>query len=201
MAFIPIPDYVQLIAEYTDGVAIAQNRFFCFGGAPVTEEDLTEIAETFVDVWEEALSGNVNANWSLTTLFLRDMTTESGINLVYTTGLPSAGSNAGESLPTQVSATVTWQTGFVGRSFRGRTYVVGIPRSFVDGTDRQLTEAAQGFLEDRWTTFLTAMQEAGHAPAVVSLSVGGVPRVEGLVTPIFNARVPFPLATQRRRLR
>lgn len=201
MAFIPVPNYISLVAQFGNTGVVAENRFFLFGGDPVTEEDLTEVCDTYMDVWTEALSGNCVAAWSLEALIARDMSEEEGIQLVFTTGLPEAGSNGGGAQPNQVTSTVTWETGLVGRSARGRTYTIGIPDTFIALGNRQLTPTAQGLLATRWETFREAFETAGHALAVVSFSEDGVPRAEGRPLVVTSSRVPFPLATQRRRLR
>jgi hypothetical protein len=201
MAFIPVPNYISLVAQFGNTGVVAENRFFLFGGTPVVETDLEEVCTTFIDVWDEALSGNCVAAWALEALIARDMSEEEGIQLVFTTGLPSVGTNAGGAQPNQVTSTVTWETGLVGRSARGRTYTVGIPDTFIALGNRQLTPTAQGLLSTRWETFRTAFDTAGHALAVVSFSEGGVPRTEGRPLVVTSSRVPFPLATQRRRLR
>jgi len=201
MPFIPVPNYISLVAQFANAGVIAENRFFLFGGDPVDETDLEEVCSTYVDVWDEALSGNCVVAWSLEALIARDMTEEEGIQLVFTEGLPSAGTNGGGAQPNQVTSTVTWETGLVGRSARGRTYTIGIPDTFIALGNRQLTSTAQGLLASRWETFREAFATSGHALAVVSFAEGGVARTEGRPLPATASRVPFPLATQRRRLR
>jgi hypothetical protein len=129
------------------------------------------------------------------------MNEEFGLIFTQSDDLPANATVGTGAQPNQVSATITWLTGLVGRSFRGRTYVVGLPLTFVASDQRRLTTTGQGNLQTAWDGLRADFEGAGHALQVVSLASGGVPRTEGVTTPILAGRANFPLATQRRRLR
>jgi hypothetical protein len=98
-----------------------------------------------------------------------------------------------------VTYTVTWSTGLIGRSARGRTYGVGLYGSQYENENR-LKAVTQASMQTRWSNLLAIMETAGHALQVVSFQEGGVPRAEGRALPVLAANVRFPLATQRRRV-
>lgn len=201
MAFIPVLNCVQarLIWQEDSGV-VAQNVFWhATTGAPLMA-DLEAIGATWGEMMTESgLGPNTTNNWALSSVALRAMNEEEGISLNYTGGMPISGTGAGYKLPDQVCYTVTWSTGLVGRSARGRTYVLGMAGEAVQNQNR-LTDASQASFNNTWGVILEGFATEGHALQVVSFQEGGVPRAAGRMLPILSHQVRFPLATQRRRL-
>lgn len=202
MAFIPIPQCVLLVAQFQDDEGVlAINRHYAATISVPTETDLEEVAAAYTDWVTEALVGQMQDRWTLTGVVTRAMNEEFGIEFVATSGVPQNGTIGSGQLPNQVSYTITWNTGIVGRSFRGRTYGVGLYSGAVATGQKRLTDAARGSLNDAWNLLPASFADAGHALQVVSLQEGGIPRTEGVTTPVVSGNVRFPLATQRRRLR
>jgi len=202
MAFIPILNTVLLVAQYQDddGVLAINRHYFATDSVP-TETDLEEVGNQYVTTFLATFQGSIMDNWTLTGVVTRAMNEEFGIEFSATDGLPANGGAGTGKLPNSNSYTVTWLTGYVGRSFRGRTYAIGMNAGAVATGQKRLTDAAQAEFQDHWSTLLSDYEDAGHAMQVVSLQSGGVPLSEGVTTPVVAARVNFPLATQRRRLR
>jgi hypothetical protein len=183
-----------------DGV-LAINRHYAQISAAPTIEELGTVADGYMDWMIENQSPAMESNWSLTGLTVRDMNVEDGLEFTQSTLLPQNGQVGSSRLPNQVSATITWLTGFVGRSFRGRTYVVGLPGQYIATGQKRLTPEGQSGLEGNFNTLLDIMNTAEHPLVVVSFFHDNAPRTEGVSTLIVSARCNFPLATQRRRLR
>lgn len=202
MAFIPILNCALLSAQFqdADGVLAINRHYFATASVP-TLEDLTDIADGYMDFAIEGYKAVMESNWSLTGVVVRAMNVEAGLEYNQPTLLPVNGDLGSGRLPNQVTYTVTWLTGLVGRSYRGRTYAVGVSAAAVATGQKRLTDASQAGLQSVWEGLRSSMETAGHAMQVVSLYEDGLPRVEGVTTPIVSTRVNFPLATQRRRLR
>lgn len=200
MAFIPVPDTIMATVFYQEETGVlAVQRFFAAATDPITLTDLEEVTDALYDVWVAQILENVQENWSLTGIRARSMSEAEGLEFDDENSYPIAGERTtGVNPANQVSYTVTWSTGLVGRSARGRTYGVGLPNDFHDGV--RLTDTGQGLLQANWELVLSAMETAGHALQTVSFETGGVPRTEGRPLPILSGAVRFPLATQRRRL-
>lgn len=199
MTFIPTTNHMMLTALYGNSFGtFGINRFFLGNAGGVTEDDLQEASDVYKSWFDDHFDTATSNQWSLQQVTVRDMTEEEGIELVDTVGLPLPGTNTSATLPLQVSATVTWQTGLVGRSARGRTYIVGVPAVFCVGD--VLTSDAQEFIEGAYNTLMEDFATAGHAIAVVSFVEAGVPRTAGRPIVVSSVRCNFPLATQRRRL-
>lgn len=202
MPFIPGTDLIQLSAFYADQDGVgALNRHYCHTPSAVTPTMLHTACDTYAGFFDEVFKTVVNSNWKLVQLVARDMSEEFGAEEVFTDGLPISGTVGDTLNPNQVSATVTWQTGFVGRSFRGRTYHIGLPYSYVEPSAKQLSTTGHTALDTAYTGLQEAMSSAGVPFCVASFFEGGVPRTAAQITDIATLRVNFPLATQRRRLR
>jgi len=200
MAFIPVPDIAMATIEYlsNDGV-IAINRLYCGNTDPQTVESLEEITDALYDVWAAQIMPLTSDSWQLNGIRARSMAEEEGLQFVDENTYPVAGGvSDSPAQGSQVSYTVTLQTGLVGRSARGRVYGVGLPTAAQNGV--RLTDAARSARQSAWTLVRTAMETAGHAINVVSFFEDGVARTEGRPLPIVSTNVRFPLATQRRRL-
>jgi hypothetical protein len=200
MAFIPVPDCAMATIFYLSSTNVeAINRFYCATAGVPTATDLEEIGDALYDVWVAQVMENVTENWSLTGIHVRAMNEEEGLQFIDENSYPIVGERSAAVNPAnQVSYTVTWGTGLVGRSARGRSYGVGLPNDFHDGV--RLSDTGQGLLQANWNLVRTAMETAGHALQVVSFIDGGVPRAEGRALAALTSTVRFPLATQRRRL-
>lgn len=200
MAFIPVPNCVQarLIWQEDNG-NVAQNVFWHATTSAPLEDDLEAIGETWGALMTEAgFVTNTTTNWALSSVALRAMNEAEGIAINFSDGMPISGTNTFTS-PDQVSYTVTWNTGLVGRSARGRTYGIGIPSNVIENRNR-LSDAAQAAFQIQWGVVLEAFETDAHALQVVSFQEGGVPREEGRKLPILSHQVRFPLATHRSRL-
>jgi len=199
MPFIPVPNCVQarLIFQEDNGL-VAQNVFYHATTSAPTAGDMEAIGELWGSLWVEYMVTSMTNNWALQSVNMRAMNEEEGIIMNYSGGMPISGTGANP-LPDQVTYTVTWSTGLIGRSARGRTYGIGLLGEAVEGRNR-LTDAWRTSLTNVWVNIMQAFQEDAHALQVVSFQEGGVPRVTGRKLPILDGSVRFPLATQRRRL-
>lgn len=200
MAFIPTLACVQARIQYlsTANVFAENVLYFATPGAPTTE-DLENIGEALEGWCEEALKPSITNNWQITGLALRAMNEEEGIQLQYNTDFPKTGTGGTGLSALSIAYTVTWGTGLVGRSARGRTYGLGIENANIVNGNR-LSDAARAFFQGKWYGLITTMESAGYALQVVSFVEGGVPRANGRKLPVLSANVRFPLANQRRRL-
>lgn len=201
MAFIPVPNCIQarLIWQEDNGI-VAQNVFYHATTSTPTLADMEDIGSTWGELMTESgLGPAITTNWALAQVSMRSMTEEEGLQMTYNGGMPISGTSTEGQLPDQVAYTVTWSTGLVGRSARGRTYGLGLPISAVVNRN-QLASGARGVYQTAWNIILESFQTEGHALQVVSFQEGGVPRTEGRKLPILAANVRFPLATHRSRL-
>lgn len=200
MAFIPVLNCVQARLQFqnTQGILAENVLYFATAGAP-TEEDLTDIGDLLHTWVLDSLGPVMSGFWSAIGVVLRAMNEEEGLEINYVTGFPIVGSVEGSPAPNNATYTVTWGTGLVGRSARGRTYGVGLVANNIQNGNR-LSDAARAAFQLRWEALRADLATGGHALQVVSFVEGGVPRAEGRKLAALSTNVRFPLATQRRRL-
>jgi hypothetical protein len=200
MPFIPTLNCVQARLQYQSLTGVfAENVFYhACPGVPLVA-DLEAIGEVYKGWVPGSLISGMTNNWQVTSVALRAMNEAEGISLLVDDTFPFTGDISGSPEPLSVTYTVTWSTGLVGRSARGRTYGVGLAREYIVNWNR-LNDLGQAALNGRWNELRTRCETDGHALQVVSFQEALVPRTEGRTLPILNGTVRFPLASQRRRL-
>jgi hypothetical protein len=200
MPFIPVPNVVQARLDWAhDNGLVAENVFYHATTGVPTMSDLNDIGDLWGSLFAEALVTNTSPEWNLLSVTLRAMNEAEGIEINYSDGFPFAGTNPSSAAPNNCSYTVTWGTGLVGRSARGRTYVIGMPINSIAQGNR-LVDASQAAFQNSWDIVREGFATGGHAIQVVSFIEGGVPRAEGRALPALACAVRFPLATRRSRL-
>ncbi len=128
MAFIPWPNGVQLCFDFTTAAQLWQ---FCLAlrksaGAP-TVTDLQNVADAAATWWAASFRNGISSLVTLRQTRATDMTAQGAPVRFHTVN--QAGANAGVALPNNVAAVISGRTEKRGRSYRGRTYVGGMPAS------------------------------------------------------------------------
>jgi hypothetical protein len=200
MAFIPVANCIQARLNFQeDGGVVAENvLYFATSGAP-TSTDMEEVGDMLDDWTRDALMQGVTGNWKCTGAWLRAMNEPEGATEFYPFSPAHTGGATGAATPLQVSYSVTFSTGLIGRSARGRAYGLGIPNEWIVSHTR-LTDGGRNGINGHWAALLAQSNTLGHALQVVSFVEGGVPRTAGRKLPVMSVNVRFPIATQRRRL-
>lgn len=134
---------------------------------------------------------------SLVKIITKDLTSETGLGLEYTTGLPIAGTHASPILPTNVTAAVKFTTGLGGRSYRGRNFIVGMPEDSVSGNTIDAGIITQ--LTAAYGELISAML-ADWEFVVASFYHNNAWRVSGVATPVTGVSCDPYVDSQRRRL-
>lgn len=112
------------------------------------------------------------------------------------------GTHAFELLPSNVTLAVKWTTAHRGRSFRGRSYWIGLTVHEQSSTDPNQIDPAQAtnILNAYNTLLITALPNGGQM-VVLSYANDCTWRTTGLATPITKVSLTDPIFdSQRRRL-
>lgn len=136
-----------------------------------------------------------------------DISVAGGLSVIGTTGLPTTGGNNTTGYPNNVTLAVKWGTGLAGRSFRGRTYHIGLVITQVDTNDNVVASELNAIV-GAYDALRTALDNAtlGVEMVVVSRYSGvdanhkPIPRVTGITTPISGVSADPVTDSQRRRL-
>lgn len=200
MAFIPVPDTAEVVLTYT-----GPSGNFLKNVINVREATLVSwtpaLLQGVIDIFQAWHNSSAKTRQSnqllLTSILARDLSVVDSYVVEETMSVP--GSIASPMMPANVTFCVKGLTGFAGRSFRGRTYWVGLAESmvsgdFVLGTDADAIVGSMNVLR-------TTLNTQGITTVVVSRQTGGVPRATGVATDIINyAKTDNRVDTQRRRL-
>ena len=201
MPFIPVENTAQVNIRYESAnQSILENVIYFLRVLAWTAEDLADLLDSVSAGWDNQMRGDVSTAISLLNLSARDLTTENGLYAELAIAQPHAGTHAGGVLPASVTWAVKFTTGFIGRSFRGRSYFVGLTEADVEGDFLQGTVGADILASyAAWMAGIENSEFVTHV--VVSRYTNGFPRVAGLATPVTAySFTDTRVDTQRRRL-
>lgn len=195
-----IPDTIKLEAVFSQDGQATENVHYFTTTASIDTDLLQSLGRAYVAWYEAHLQGWQPSNISLMKLKITDMTADNGQGIEYQTDLPLTGDNPNsDSLPNNCTVAVKWITAFRGRSYRGRTYHIGMSTNMADGS--YLAPTYANLLSLDYSNLLTLTDDANSfALAVVSLVSGGVARESGIATPVVGCTVEGTIDSQRRRL-
>jgi hypothetical protein len=161
---------------------------------------LGDLAEAML-AWESNTAKNQRSNQVICIgAEARDLSVQDSFVVAVAAIPPIEGTRSSPVLPANVTLAVSLRTPFAGRSFRGRTYWVGLSEGSVQG-DFVIPAVAQGVLAAIQQLIETVPQPLNAQLAVVSRYHNGAPRGVGIATPVTSAvLVDSRVDTQRRRL-
>lgn len=198
MPFIPVPNVVKLEAIFNFNGQICENVHHYEKDVAWDVASMQNLASEYIQAWTTFLRPTMTNEVSLSNIKVTDLTTQFSNGIEYSTGLPLAGSSVAPASPNNVTLSVTWVTAFRGRSFRGRTYHIGLKESEVG--QNEVTVSYAGIMAAFYGALFTSVPSTGETMVVVSYREGNAPRAEGLATPIIGISINRTVDSQRRRL-
>lgn len=199
MAFVPVPNTVQVEAVYEWNGQTVENVFYVESTAAWDENGITAILELVRDTIAQDLIPTLSSAIQLVRLVGTLLTAIDSISVTLNVSPPIGGEVVAESLPNNVSYTITFLTAQRGRSFRGRNYVPGLTIDHV--VSNTITPATRTALLAFYETLQAAIVSSGYTMVVVSRVSGGVERTTGVTTPIIGfTTFDTTVDSQRRRL-
>lgn len=199
MPFIPITNCAQVELFSTFLQQKVENVFHIQSDIPLDEPSLIDMTSTLIDWWDVRIQPIVSMDVLLERSRARDLTTDGAIGVEVPVSPALQGTAVGDSLPSHTALAIKWNTGHVGRSYRGRTFHFGFVESQVTGnhvgamTVTALSDAYNGLITD------VAAASTHWKLVVASRYHNRAPRVLGVTTPIITATVDAVVDTQRRR--
>lgn len=182
---------------------VGHETVLCFNvkypSAP-THTTLTDLAAAVRDWWETDLSPLLAPQAAFLSVTAKNLDVEDGEEYVLDSTTVSAGTYAGNSLPNQAALVVTWRTLLSGRSYRGRTYIPGVPYEAL-ASDNTVSGDYQEAVAIAFGTLWSDIAETNGTLCVLSRFHNGVERETPVMTPVETQTVNTKIDTQRRRLR
>ncbi len=199
MAFIPAENTARVELVYNDIGQICENVYHVLLDHQPTASDLTDICDAFVSWWDTDMQPIVSVGCQLFKIIARDLTEEGGVGIEYTTGLPLTGTGT-SSLTTAITLATKWSTGLSGRSFRGRSYFVGMPADALSADPNIVSTTFASNADAAAEALIGTMIAGGWQLVVASFFHNLLPRTSAVLTPIISASVDRFVDSQRRRL-
>lgn len=198
MAFVPVPDTVQVETVFNYNSEIVENVYHCQFQVAYDENDIANLLDTFRTWWSTNMVPLVPDALDLINLIGTDQDSQTGPRVEDATGLPISGGSADVPMPGNVTLAVRWLTGQRGRSFRGRTFHVGLGEGAVTGNEVNAAKVSD--LTTAYAQLLTDLSTFGAPLVVASRFANGAPRVTGVATLVTSVFIDSSVDSQRRRL-
>jgi len=200
MAFVPFGGVamVELLLDYD--TQQCETTFYVFEDTVWTATGLLLLAATFEDWWTTEVRVLVPNTVALRAIKATSLASETAPGIELAVSPPSVGTGTSPQLPNNVTIALKWVTALRGRSFRGRTYHIGLAEGQV-----ALNAVDSAHLANLLTAYesINDYLEAVNPDwdlVVASRYSQGLPRVSGLATPITGVTSDGVIDSQRRRL-
>lgn len=198
MPFIPVPDVVKLEVIFRYNGQICINTHHYRKDVPWDVPAMQNLAAEYIQAWNTFMEPTMTNENELINTRVTDLTTQFSNSIEYSTGLPIPGDANSSAAPNNVTLSVTWLTAFRGRSYRGRTYHIGLTEANI--AQNEVSGTYRGYMAAFYGALFTSVPSTGEEMVVVSYFQGGEPRAEGLATPIIGISIDAVVDSQRRRL-
>lgn len=197
--FIPVPGVMSASVRYTLDAQMIENVLnFRYEGEsfPTVADEVWFILNT---VWWAALYPSLSIDLVNVETYFADQSDAAGPVFTAPAFTHPAGGLAAESEPNSIALCVSHRTANRGRSYRGRTYVPGLPTSSV--LHNTVIPDAVSSIVGAFQDMREACDSAGFPLVVVSRYHNLLPRVEGIDTVVTACVVTdATVDSQRRRL-
>lgn len=198
MAFIPLPDGIRIVMEYTLDSKTVVNVYHLKDDLPITPTRLLQAVTIFREWWDNHLSAEISEDLVLQQVIGTDVSVENGTQEFDVPNPSIPGQDVIGATPSNVALVTTLKTAFTGRSFRGRSYIAAIPKTSITDNDVGLTKATN-ILND-FSLLVADLLSSSFSLTVASYVSGGAPRTTAVNTPVTILSVNIRVDTQRRRI-
>lgn len=198
MGYIRLPLGIRVAMEYEMFGKIIVNVYHVRTTDPIITLKLFDIAEVFATWWDLHLSQAATHDIGLNSVTALNLDVPNGEKVTYVVSPTEPGKDADDGMSANVSLVQSYQTALTGRSFQGRSYFCGLTESQVTGNEVTPTLAAALVTVQGQLMSLLVAENA--LLLVASFQSGGLPRAEGIGTPVESVSVNTRVDTQRRRL-
>lgn len=174
MAFIPVPDCWRVAFDFTSVNGETGANVFHVRDIPgdMTLGRATDLVERIRDWAALEWDVDASADWTLQTITATDASQQFGVQAVDV--VPTPGVVASDMLPAQNTIAVTFHTGVIGRSNRGRLYHVGLSEG--DIVDGRLSSASRTSITNAYLALMTDLTNDDFELVVASKQLNGAVR-------------------------
>lgn len=198
MAFIRLPLGIRVALEYEVFGKVVVNVYHVTTTDPIITLKLVDIAQVFAAWWDAHLSTSMSHDISLTSVTALSLDVANGEKVTVVVSPPVAGGSPNPAVSNNVAIVASFSTARTGRSYRGRCYHAGLTEQAV--TANEISGAMSAVLIGYYADLITSLTTNNAELVVASFQSAGVPRIEGVATPVESIGMNLRVDTQRRRL-
>lgn len=198
MAVQLVPNGVSVVFNATQNSVPIVNVYHVKTPGAVTDAALLDISEVFFDWWQANMQASLHNTYVLHSIVATDLSTIGGHQVTTVLTTDNAGTAGDAAAAANAAVVQSWRTASIGRSYRGRTYIGGIPQAALLNAQTLQTSVATTYAT-AGAALIDALETAGFVLAVLSRYAAGVLRVTGLLTQILEVVVDVKVDSQRRR--
>lgn len=198
MTFIPIPDSAKATLEFTWGGQVVAVTLH-WRKAGFTSSDVDDLGQALRSWWNDTAKSNYSQDIALENIQITDLRTSDGEVYDLPISPAAAGTVAQDSVPNNVALAIKLGTPKRGRSFRGRSFIPGLPITAME-TSTKVFAAYLGDILGAHTALIAVGASVGWDLVVASRATGGAPRTTGVTTAVEYMSAGVNTDSQRRRL-
>lgn len=202
MGFQAVPDTVEINMIFTQNGITAQNVFYAERGGGYILSHLEDLAAAIDAQWQGTWRDQQPDEVTYLRTEVRGLSVENDLIAIDSTSTNN-GTHVGDAMPNNVTFAVKKSSGLTGRSARGRTYWIGVPRTELLAADENEVEPAYvaEMIASIDSIRIAISGVSTWDPVLVSRFSGGVARAEGVTFPwVDTVSVNNRIDTQRGRL-
>jgi hypothetical protein len=196
--YINVNDTIEVRLQYLTPGGVAENVLDFTKSSTVLDGDMEDMANAVKDAWEAHVGNATSEDITLTSVIATDVSSETGGGFEAIAGI--SGGFLQPALPGNATIAVSYKTAKRGRSYRGRTYHVGLPKTWQSGDTIGPTNATtlQEIYQAFYDAIATDMPDFVHT--VVSRCQANAWLLVAETTPVTAIVVEPTIDSQRRRL-
>jgi len=198
MPFQPVPNGAKIELNALQNDVPVVNVWYATLAAAPTDEDLIAISEAVETWWHDELKPSQHNTYVVQNITVTDVSVENGHQHINSSIFEPEGGAGGTAAAANAAAVVSLRTANTGRSFRGRTYIGGLPQAALEDAQHLTTTAASAY-NLALTNLVDALEAVGATLVVVSRVAAGVVRIIAVATEIISLITDNKVDSQRRR--
>ena len=196
MAFLEFENTIQVNAVgLLHGQSVENTMFFWRTSGAWTEADATVFLEDLQTWWADGVKTKQSTDYTLVEFIARDLTDQYSWSIAHGVGL--TGEVASDALPTTDALVMTFRTNQVGRAFRGRNYIAGIPKANVENS--VFDPVLRASFVTYYNNLLVVPTTYSALMVVASRQLNNVPRTTGHKTVVTSFTAQANPGTMRKR--
>lgn len=179
MAFQAVPDTVEVTVVYEQNLERITNTFHAKKAGGYDQAAITTLAELVDDLVQTFLLPVMSFNASYEHTEVRGLAVENDLFALNQDGV-GPGQDVSEGLPNNVTVSIKKNSGFTGRSARGRWYFVALPSNGLASNENQWLQTTMDDVLEAVEALRLGVLTGPWVPVIVSRFTAGAPRPEGV---------------------